>query len=892
MAVYRGASAAGDAVKRVASIAALIAFTAFFLFFAMQPKPAVAQKPAIDPNGNTLADAIEAIHKSRVATRVLFITAHPDDEASSVVTYLSRGAGDDLYMLTLTRGQGGQNAIGPEQGDQLGVIRSAELLAAAETYGAHLFFSRAPDFGFSKTLEETLKMWGDVPEDDMVRLIRAVRPEVVINGWGNVRTGHGNHQASGFLTPKAVEAAGDPSAYTAQFSQGLKPWKVELLVNLDRGQSPAGYLVPVNEVSPLRGETYSEIGRDGFVNQRSQGVVAFGNSAFLRRPAGLVAADGKKFDPADLSEPITWLAARFPAYSAAMQPALAEADGSLERANTSALSLDWPAAARELAHAGAAIENLQSKLNSQGGDSLADAQFELSRVRSHIDHALSIAAAIHILATADRSTLVDGESFNVRVEVQHRQSFPDSALDVATLQTPACWQVAPASGGTPLSSSMKVTLPADPQASCNSVGAATASHIPDSMRPFPLPLVTAHVRTTIEGYAFETSTAVFSQHATATTVTTETLRVVPAVTLTLDPDQFVVPEGRNPLESAKPLTVLIRAHSYSGAPLKASIGLDIPQGWKMTPAQTSDLEPSGDALLRFTVTPPAGLAAGNFSIKAWAKYDSQQSSTTIAPLPSLPSYLWSSPSIIPVHAFAVNVPANLRIGYIAADIDPVPDAISRLGVKVELLDPAELAFGDLHKFDAIIVGIRAYELRSDVVASNHRLLDYVNNGGTLLVEYERSNIWDDLKTAPYTATMGNATIRITDENSPVRFIDLNSPILNFPNKITMADFKGWVQERGNYFWTKWDEHYKPVLAMRDPGENEETGGLLWTRYGKGVYIYTGIEFFRQLPEGNAGAYRLFVNLISQSRPHPPAPAAASNSAAPTHGSASAPITHH
>lgn len=881
-------------MKRALVFAALAAFTAaIFYFAALAPKRVAAQKPAIDPNGNTLADAVEAIHKARTATRVLFITAHPDDEASSVVTYLSRGAGDELGMLTLTRGQGGQNAIGPEQGDQLGVIRSAELNAAAETYGAKLYFSRAEDFGFSKTLEETLKMWGDVPEDDMVRLIRAFRPEVVINGWGGVRTGHGNHQASGVLTPKAVEAAADSNAYTAQFSEGLKPWKVDLLVNLDRGQNPAGYLVPVNEVSPLRGETYSEIGRDGFVNQRSQGVVAFGNSAFLRRPAGLVAADGKKFEAAELSEPISWLANRFPAYSSVMQPALAEAEQSLDRANTDALALDWPATARELAHAGAAIENLQSKLNSQDGDSLADAQFELNRVRAHIDRALTNATAIHILALADRSNLVDGESFNVRVEVEHRQGFPDSALDVASLRAPDCWQIAPASGATPLSTSMKVTLPADAHATCNSAGAAPASHIPDAMRPFPLALVTAHVRTTVEGYAFDTSADVFSQHATATTVTTETLRVVPAVALTLEPEQFIIPESRNPAESAKPLTVLIRARSYSAAPLKAAIGLDIPQGWRVTPAQDSSLDAGGEALLRFTVTPPAGLAAGNFPIKAWAKYDGQQSSVTLAPLPSLPSYLWSSTSVLPVHAFAINVPANLHIGYIAADIDPVPAAVSRVGVRVDMLDPAELAFGDLHKFDAIIVGIRAYELRADVVSSNHRLLDYVNSGGTLLVEYERSNIWDDLHTAPYTATMGNATIRITDENSPVRFIDPNSPILNFPNKITMADFKGWVQERGNYFLTKWDDHYKPILAMRDPGENEETGGLLWARYGKGNYIYTGIEFFRQLPEGNSGAYRLFVNLISQSRPHPATPAAAaSNSSAPAHAAQPASTGRH
>jgi LmbE family N-acetylglucosaminyl deacetylase len=849
-------------------------FGARFLFclallspLVFQPFPVAAQKPAIDPHGESLADAVEAIHHARIATRVLFITAHPDDEASSVVTYLSRGAGDELAMLTITRGQGGQNAIGPEQGDQLGVIRSAELFAAAQTYGAKLYFSRAPDFGYSKTLEETLHVWGDTAEDDMVRVIRAFRPEVVINGWAGVRGGHGNHQASGVLTPKAVEAAADPNAFKSQLAEGLKPWHVDLLVQSDRGQNASGVSLPVNEVSPLRGETYSEIARDGFVNQRSQGVVAFQNSPFLRRPASITRSDGVSLEAKELWEPITWLATRFPAYAERLKPALAGVEESLDRANFAALALDWPRTASELAHAGAAMQALESEVKSRGGENLADAQYEFARVRAHIDHALTIAAAIHINAQSDRSNLVIGESFNVRVDVQHRQGFPDSDFSAPILDLPPCWNSSAAtSSGTNATPSIKVNIP-ETLATTSSCPGPPLPLIPDAMLPFPHTLVTAHVRATIDGYSFDSSSDVFSQHANATTVTTESLRVVPAVSLTLEPEQFIVPEGRNAQDSAKPLDVLLRAHSYSDAAQQVSIGLDVPSGWKISPPQDARLEPAGDALQRFVVTPPAGLASGTFELKAWAKRGTQEFRESLAPLPSLPSYLWTKPAVLPVHAFAINVPANLRVGYIAADIDPVPAALGRVGVTVEMIDPPTLAFGDLDRFDAIIVGIRAYELRSDVLANNHRLLDYVSAGGTLLVEYERSNIWDDLKPkpAPYDATMGGTTIRITDENSPVRFIDANSPLLNFPNKITMDDFNGWVQERGNYFWTKWDSHYQPVLAMRDPGENEETGGLLWTRSGKGVYIYTGIEFFRQIPEGNAGAFRLFINLLSQSR---------------------------
>jgi len=212
------------------------------------------------------------------------------------------------------------------------------------------------------------------------------------------------------------------------------------------------------------------------------------------------------------------------------------------------------------------------------------------------------------------------------------------------------------------------------------------------------------------------------------------------------------------------------------------------------------------------------------------------------------------------------VPENLRVGYITAEGEPIPEALERLGIHVEKLDDAALAFGNLSRYDAIVVGVRAYELRSGLPGTNQRLLEYVSKGGTLLVQYNRNFVWDELKPAPYPATIGNSAPRITDENSPVKFLRPGDALLSRPNKITQADFKGWVQERGLYFWSQFDRRYTPLLAMRDPGETDLNGGLVYTRFGKGTYIYAGLAFFRQLPEGVPGAYRLFVNLLSASRP--------------------------
>jgi LmbE family N-acetylglucosaminyl deacetylase len=867
MAIRRAGSfgeRSGDAMTARKNLFRAGATTTLALTLMFSAVSSRAQRPAKDPNGQTLPDAIEAIDRARVATRVLFITAHPDDEASTLLTYLSRGAGDDVALLTLTRGEGGQNAIGSEQGPRLAVIRSAELNAAAQTYGAKLFFTRAPDFGFSKTMEETLKIWGDTATADMVRVIRTFKPDIVINGWGGVRGGHGNHQASGFLTPKAIELAADPKAFPDQFKEGLAPWKVgSLLQQGGRGASGATLTLPVNDISPVWGESYGEIGRAGFANQRSQGVVAFTNSAFLRRPASIQRSDGGPLDMKMIAQPIKSFTDRYPSWRKELQPGLNEIDAALVRARTAALALDWPRAVKELAVAGKNIARIDSAISSRDIFGLVpdwdNIVYEVARERARIDHALTIAAGVRMIAQSDRANLVAGETFNVRVEALHRDNISGADFATPTLVLPAGWQAAAATKDQNDAWAIQVTLPKD----------ATSPHgAADWMFPFTPPLVYARTHSTIDGYSFDSDTIVQAQRFTTTTVITEQLRVTPAVGLTLDPNEFLLAENpKAPNAAHQPFEVLIRVHSYSSAAQQLNVGLDVPADWHTSAAQPTNLGAGADELLRFTVTPSTKLPAGDYQLKAWAKRGADTFRTSIEPLPSLPTFLWIEPAVAPVRAFPIIVPEKLRVGYVAADIDLVPEAIQRLGIQVDLLDSAALTFGDLKRFDAIVIGIRAYELRGDVLANNQRLLDYANNGGTLILEYERDGFWNGLKAsiAPYPAKMEGGTLRITDENSGVKFLTPDSPLLNFPNKITQDDFKGWVQERANYLWSSFDPHYQAVLSMHDPGETDLTGSLVWTPYGKGVYIYAALEFFRQLPEGNPGAYRLFVNLLSQSR---------------------------
>jgi LmbE family N-acetylglucosaminyl deacetylase len=813
--------------------------------------------------GQSLPETVEAIHKARVSTRILFITAHPDDEWSSLLAYLSRGLNADVALLTITRGQGGQNAIGPEQDGELGVVRTEELLAAGEHYGVRQYFTRALDTGYLKSPDQALKVWGNLALEDMVRVIRTYRPNVVINGWGGVASGHGHHQESGILTPQAVTAAADPKMFPEQIAQGLTPWQVTLETRVARGGSAGNAVaLPADEVSPLWGKTYVEMGMEGHAQHRSQGTPAFFGNAFFRRPVFLVAENEKgeagKFDAQLLAEPIGSLAGRFPELRATLGPALNTAEQELASAAKSALELDRAAAAKSLADAAREMAGLREQVAKLAGNVDAQAAvWELDEVRKRIDLALADDVAIPVDARASRHELVAGESFSVEVSVAGTPAVPAKwTLNASSLLLPSGWSVTPEGvKAQSEAAKFKVAIPA---------GARRSLTPADAILPFPPPLVRLALQVEVAGYQFAMERPVNSIEATTTGIQTYALELVPAVTLTVEPKQVMAPEKR----AAMPVKLFARVRYHGTAATKVTVGLEAPKGWTVeTPNVQGPLEfaKGGDRLIQFVVTAPAQTAAGAYALHPFARIGEETFRTSVEPIPTLPTRNWSEPADATVHVLNLIVPAGLRVGYIAADNDTLPEILRQIGIRLDMLDEVALAFGDLSKYDAITVGIRAYELRPDLLRANARLLDYVKRGGTLLVQYQRDFAWNEELPAPFKATMPGETSRVTDANSPVRFLAPDDPLLNAPNKITLGDFQDWVQERGLYFWGTFDAKYTPVLGLTDPGEAEAKGSLVYARDGKGLYIYTGLSFFRELPAGVPGAYRLFVNLLSQTR---------------------------
>src|SRR5271154_2768905 len=692
----------------------------------------------------------------------------------------------------------------------------------------------------------------------MVRVIRTYRPDVVINGWGGVHSGHGHHQASGLLTPQAVVAAADPKMFPDQIAEGLPPWKAKLELRLAREQTAEAVELPVNKVSPLWGKSYVEIGMEGHAQHRSQGTPAFFGNPFFRRPIYLVSENAKgelgRFDPKILSAPLSALGEEFGSLQREMTPALVSADQHLAEAAKFAQQLDRTAAASSLAQAGTSIRQLREEILKQPGDNAKAAAWELACVSQRIDQGLADDIAIPIETQADRHELVAGEKFTVDVTIAGTPVVPATwTLEPSTIVVPASWKVTSAETKSSNEQKFEVAIPTE---------AKPPSSPGDVILPFPPALVQLALRVSVDGYTFAIQRPINSVEASTTGILTYPLELVPLVTLTVDPTQLMMPRK----STSAPLQLLARVRYHGTKAAKVDVGVDAPNGWKVqAPNLGAPLQftGAGDQLVQFVIEAPVEATAGAYVLNPYARIGSETFRTSLAPIPTLPTRDWSEPADATVHVLNLNVPAGLHIGYIAADNDTLPEILRQIGIRVDLLDDVALAFGELDQYDAITVGIRAYELRPDLIRSNSRLLDYVKRGGTLLVQYQRDFPWNKELPAPFPATMPDSTSRVTDANSPVRFLAPDSPLLNSPNKVTLADFEGWVQERGLYFWGNFDPKYTPVLGFKDPGEPEANGALLYVKDGKGIYIYTGISFFRELPAGVPGAYRLFVNLLSQ-----------------------------
>ncbi|MGE5486463.1 MAG: PIG-L family deacetylase [bacterium] len=784
----------------------------------------------------------EAVARAGVLGSALMIGAHPDDENSLTLAWLARGRMVRTAYLSITRGEGGQNLIGPEQGAMLGVIRTQELLAAREIDGAEQFFTRAIDFGFSKSAEETLAKWGhEETLADVVWVIRSFRPDVIIAIFsGTARDGHGHHQAAGILAREAFAAAADPKRFPEQLKY-VQPWQAKRLVwNAYSGASSADYRLETGEWNATLGYTYGELAGLSRSMHSSQGMGTPPRRAASDVRLMHVAGERGKdlFDGIDT----TW--GRVPG-GAAIQPLIKEALRSLDDEHPER-ALPPLLAAREKA----------AVLNDPW------AQYK----RKEIDETIALCAGLWLDASAERWDVTPGSSVRINATAVKR-----APVDVQLLSTAIHWgrSVQTAAEPAALETGQPVTrgflqkvaatepysgpywLAQPPKGESYTVQAPQLIGAPETP-----PVATARFRLRVAGGEIEIERPVIHRYVDRSRgELTRPVVVVPVVALKLDSSALV-------FSSAQPRRV--RVIVDSNAPASGDVRLEAPAGWKIEPArQRFEARQAGMEMpLTFEVTPPAN--HGRAVLRAVAECGGREISTAM----DVVSYSHFPPQAVlrPAAIDAVRVDVQVlakRIGYVMGAGDNVPEALAQLGLDVRLLGPDDLT-GDLSGYDAIVTGVRAYNVRADLRANQHRLIDYVERGGTLVVQY---NVLDPRTDPSQLSDLGPFPLRtgrdrVSVEEAPVSFTDAASPLLAAPNRITAADFDGWVQERGLYFASEWDPRYRTLFSCSDPGEPARAGGTLYTKYGRGAYVFTAYSWFRQLPAGVPGAFRIFANLLS------------------------------
>lgn len=815
-----------------------------------------------------------SLAKLNVLGSVLMIAAHPDDENNPVLTYLSRGLKVRTGYLSLNRGEGGQNLLGDEQGALMGVVRTQELLAARRDDGGSQYFTRAIDFGFTTSLGETLKNWGhDKILADVVWVIRRQQPDVIMLVFSGTPTdGHGNHQASAILGKEAFEAAGDPTRFPEQL-KWVKPWHARRLMR-PRFIPPPGLVLPpgtlealngpanspvitfdAGEFNPVIGRGYQEIALISRSEHRSQGQgsrLAYGSAPGV---IALLAGDVPQksiFDGID----ITWN--RVPG-GARVGAILAKAESGfndLHPERTVSALLEARPLVAALARAGEVW-----------------AQWKLD----DIDQAIALCAGLRTEVQADAPAYVPGATAKLQITALNRSSLPIllNGIHLAgwvDIDVPVKNKAL--ENNKPETTEVPVTIAAnqpwsqpfwlrEPRETKDGFDYSISSQQLIG-RADTIPELLARFDFSLNGATFSLTTPIHFRYSEA--AHGEIIRPVvvqPPVSIDLPAENFVFPLG-----AARDVSFQVRALA---AAQSGEVRLETPQGWKVQPASVAfQLKEMGEAQeARFHLTPPAEPLTGTFRVIAKANGVEVASHVALISYSHIPVQTVLQASEGKLSAASLKVLAK-RVGYVMGASDKEPEALRQMGCQVDLLTEKDLSTANLSVYDAIVTGVRAYALRADLRASQPKLMDYVKNGGTLVVQYNNPSdkrmslsVADALDhMGPYPFSFSGDDARVTDETAPMKVLVPASPLLNFPNKITPADFDGWVQERGLYFSNKWDPRYETPLETHDAGKPELRGSTLYTRYGKGAYVFTALSWFRELPAGVPGAYRMFANLLS------------------------------
>jgi LmbE family N-acetylglucosaminyl deacetylase len=809
--------------------------------------PAAAPLPTPDA-----AELRLAVQRLTVLGTALHVGAHPDDENTALLAYLARGRLVRAAYLSLTRGDGGQNLIGKETGELLGVIRTQELLAARRIDGAEQRFTRAVDFGYSKSPAETLSIWDrQAVLADVVRVVRELRPDVVITRFPtDGRGGHGHHTASAILALEAFEAAGDPARFAEQLG-ALRPWRPKRVVwnafrprggEAEGTAEPPAIQLDLGAYNPLLGRSYSEIAAESRSQHKSQG---FGSEARrgsrLDRFVHLAGEPARQdlFDGVDLS----WR--RLPG---------GERVGALLDEAVARFEAERPAGVVPvLLEALAALDELA------GAPATADPWIAVKR--AELLEVIRAAAGLWLEAIAAEPEAAPGEVVEVTATAVLRSAVPLRLLRLEpTGAAPVAAGVA-LEENRPLEQRLALRLAAEAPLSqphwLRQPAAKGVFRVADpALAGLPEAPPSAAVRFVLTAWGRELAYTLPVLCRWTDPVEGERYRalaVAPPVAVDLDAGALLFPTGE-----PRPVQVTLRA----GAPgVSGTLRLEAPAGWAVDPpAVPFALDARGEErAFAFTVTPPGepgvGVLRGLVEAGA-ARLDRGRLTLDYPHIP--PQTLFP-----PAEARLVRLDLETRgrrIGYVMGAGDEVPEALRQVGYEVVLLADADLESGDLAGYDAIVLGVRAYNTRQVLARANGRLLAYVEAGGTLVVQY---NTAADLVLegfAPFPLEISRG--RVTVEEAPVVLLAPDHPLLTTPNRITAADFAGWVQERGLHFPGERDPRYETVVAMADPGEEALPGGILFVRHGRGAYVYTSLAFFRQLPAGVPGALRLFVNLLS------------------------------
>ena len=841
----------------------------------------------------------QALERLNTLGSAMMIAAHPDDENTALIAYLSRGRHVRTAYLALTRGEGGQNLIGPELGDELGIIRTQELLAARRIDGGEQFFSRAVDFGFSKTAEETMTKW---PRDqvlaDVVWNIRRFRPDVIILRFsGTPRDGHGHHQTSAILGREAFAAAADPTKFPEQLRY-VKTWQARRLMQniaafnpqqekeLKEAKDAKDRLeVDLGAYSPELGYSYGEIAGMSRSQHRSQGMGAAERKGEQKNYFTTLSGDIARRDIFEGVE-LGW--GRVPG-GAAAGAVVKQALDSYSPSRPEAL-LETLAKARPLI---AAIK-----------DPLAE------RKLKELDEAMLLASGLWMEAQADKFYVTPGATFKVNVQAVLRRPLQATltGIRLTGMDGAAPLNVAPVvlKNNQPQQYSINVKVPdAQPFSQpfwLDQTKTGPMYTVRDQRlvgNPENAPILEAHFTVRVAGVDLDIVRPV--EHRYVDRVYGELLRplaVVPPVAVALTEQALVFVDSR-------PRQVEVPVRSNSGK-VSGEVRLDLPAGWRAEPASRHfDLTSTGEqTLAMFNITAPE--SEGRGTVRAVADVGGRQISQGTEAIAY--SHFPVQTLFPPAEASLVRADIKLlskNIGYVMGAGDEVPSALRQIGADVTMLSAEDLTRGNLSKYDAIVTGVRAWNTRADLRSNYQRLFEYVSNGGTMVVQYntpegnggpggpnaqgKQAQAKDGKQNPPAQAGPGGGPAgtgpaidntllehigpypirtgreRVTMEDAPVTFPNPQLALLQAPNKITAADFDAWVQERGLNFPDQWDAHYVSVLESHDTGEKPLPGGTLYTKYGKGAYISTSYDWFRELPAGVPGAYRVFANFLSAAK---------------------------